>query len=241
MSGHSKWAQIKRQKGVADQKKGALFTKLGKAIALAARKGGADPDMNVQLRLAVDKAKSYNMPASTIERAISRASGADQEDKQISEVLYEGYGPGGVAILIEATTDNRNRTSATIRQLLSASGGKLAAAKSVQWMFGRRGVILVTTQADRDAQELALIDAGADDLKPTDEGLVVEVEPDALLAVRKRLEESGQHVAYAQIEFVPTTMVDALAPADAEKLQRLIESLEDDPDVNTVATNDSHA
>src|SRR5574340_724573 len=164
MSGHSKWSQIKRQKGANDVKRGAIFTKMGREIAVAARAGGGDPDGNFRLRLAIEKARSVNMPADTIKRAIERASGSGEAD-QFEEIVYEGYGPGGVAILVEAQTDNRNRTAAEVRSIFTKSGGQLAGSGAVAWQFEPRGVIAVPkTGIEPDEVALRAIDAGAEDV-----------------------------------------------------------------------------
>jgi len=238
MSGHSKWSTIKRQKGITDAKRSAVFTKLANAITVATKTGGSgDPDANVRLRLAVDKAKSLNMPNANIERAIKRGTGEADAGKQFEEILYEGYGPGSVALLIETTTDNRNRTSSSVRQQLGTYGGKLGESGSVQWMFARRGVIVVEKRGDADAQQLALIDAGADDIQDGAGEWVVQLVPEKLMDLKKRLEDAGESIAYAQIDFIPTTPAAQLQADDAGKLAKLIEALEENEDVTSVTTN----
>src|SRR5512136_91753 len=160
MSGHSKWAQIKRKKGVADVKKGAMFTRLGREIALAAREGGGDPNANFALRLAVDKARSSNMPKENIERAIKRGTGELNEGGQLEDIMYEGYGPGGSALLVQVLTDNRNRAASEVRHMFTHGGGNLAASNAVAWMFEKRGVITIENVKNADELELELIDAG---------------------------------------------------------------------------------
>ena len=192
MSGHSKWSQIKRQKGVADARRGAMFTKVTREIAIAVREGGPDPDGNYKLRLAVEKARSINMPQDNIRRAIERASGAG-EAEHFEEIAYEGYGPGGVAVLVETATGNRNRTAADIRSIFSKHGGQLAGSGSVAWQFEQRGVINAPRKG-QDADEIALlaIDAGATDVDTDDETTVsVFTEPADIERVRTELERAG--------------------------------------------------
>src|ERR671918_521207 len=172
MSGHSKWSQIKRQKGANDAKRGAMFTKVAREITIAAREGGGDPDANYRLRLAIEKARGVNMPADNIKRAIDRASGGSAAE-QYEEIVYEGYGPGGVAILVEAATDNRNRTVADVRSLFTRSGGQLAGSGAVAWQFEPRGLITVPANGqDPDEVALAAIDAGAEDVDTSDTAVV---------------------------------------------------------------------
>jgi YebC/PmpR family DNA-binding regulatory protein len=189
MSGHSKWAQIKRKKGVADVKKGAMFTRLGREIAIAAREGGGDPDSNFALRLAVDKARANNMPKDNIERAIKRGTGELSEGGQLEDVMYEGYGPGGAALLVQLLTDNRNRAASDIRHIFTRGGGNLAAANAVAWLFEKKGVITIENVKNAEELELRLIDAGADDLKV--DGALVEAycAPENLKAFREQLEK----------------------------------------------------
>ncbi len=236
MSGHSKWAQIKRAKGANDQKRGQLFTKLGREISVAAREGGANPDGNARLRLAIDRAREANMPMDTIERAIQRGTGAG-EGSQIEEVVYEGYGPGGAAILVEALTDNRNRAVAEIRSAFTRAGGSLGEGGCVAWLFEPRGVILVE-KGDRDADEVGLlaIDAGAEDVRE-DDGLVeVLTRPADLEAVRAALEAQGVTIASAESALVPKTTV-PLDERAATATLRLMERLEELDDVQRVHSN----
>ncbi len=237
MSGHSKWAQIKRAKGANDQKRGQLFTKLGREISVAARAGGADPAGNARLRLAVERAREANMPMDTIQRAIQRGAGGG-EGAQLEEVTYEGYGAGGAALLIEATTDNRNRTVAEVRATLTRGGGSLGEAGSVAWNFEQRGVILIEVDGKQDPEELALkaIDAGADDFSTEGGELEVLTEPSLVDEVRSALEEAGGKVASAEITMVPKTQVD-LPTEQAAQVLRLVEKLEDLDDVSRVYTN----
>src|SRR6266699_4445609 len=199
MSGHSKWSTIKRAKGITDAKRGALFTKVAREMSVAARQGGGDPDANYRLRLAVEKARSVNMPSDNIKRTIDKAVGGG-EAEQYEEIVYEGYGPGGVAVLVEAATDNRNRTAAEVRSIFTKAGGSLAGAGAVAWQFEPRGLIAV--QADgRDADEVALaaIDAGADDVDTTDpERVEVYTSPADLQRVRQALDSAGIPVGSAE-------------------------------------------
>jgi YebC/PmpR family DNA-binding regulatory protein len=236
MAGHSKWAQIKRQKGANDQKRGALFTKLTREIMQAAKQGGPDPAGNFKLRLAIQRARSNNMPNDNIERAIAKATGGAQED-QLDEITYEGYGPGGVAILVSALTDNRNRTVSEVRHQFSRAGGSLGETGSVAWQFEPRGIITIPLDG-RDADEVALqaIDAGADDVEVQGDVLEVRTDPAALEAVRKTLEAAGLPVENADFAMIPKTTIE-LEEKTAHQVLRLIEALEDLEDVQRVYSN----
>lgn len=236
MSGHSKWSTIKRQKGAADAKRGQLFTKLAREITIAARQGLPDPDANTRLRLAVDRARAANMPKENIERAIQRAAGAGQGD-QYEEVYYEGYGPGGAALMIQAQTDNRNRTVGEVRAVLTRAGGTLGENGSVGWMFDQMGVIEVPVAAS-DPDEIALIaiDAGASDVETEDDAVVIYTEPAELHRTREALAASGFAIEAAQLTMRPKTLV-APKPDIAVKVIRLVEKLEDLDDVQEVFTN----
>src|SRR4029077_21050378 len=191
MSGHSKWSTIKRQKGANDAKRGALFTKVAREIMVSARSGGGDPDANYRLRLAMDKARAVNMPMDNIKRAIERATGA-AEGEQFEEIVYEGYGPGGVAILVEAATDNRNRTAADVRSIFTKAGGSLAGAGAVAWQFEPRGIISVTREGvDPDEIALMAIDAGASDVDTEADPIEIATDPAELEIVRRGLEAAG--------------------------------------------------
>src|SRR6266404_4442458 len=199
MSGHSKWSTIKRQKGVTDAKRGALFTKVAREISVAARQGGGDPDANYRLRLAVEKARSVNMPSDNIKRTIEKATGGG-EAEQYEEIVYEGYGPGGVAVLVEAATDNRNRTAAEVRSIFTKAGGQLAGAGAVAWQFEPRGLIAVGSNG-KDADEVALtaIDAGAEDVDTSDGDRVeVYTAPGDLQRVRQALDDAGVAIETAE-------------------------------------------
>jgi YebC/PmpR family DNA-binding regulatory protein len=237
VSGHSKWAQIKRAKGANDQKRGQLFTKLGREISVAARAGGANPDGNARLRLAVDRAREANMPMDTIQRAIQRGVGSG-EGSQLEEVTYEGYGAGGAALLITATTDNRNRTVAEVRAALTRGGGSLGEAGSVAWNFESRGVLLVRPPRGQDPEEFALtaIDAGADDFSVDQDELEVLTDPSQLDEVRRALVAAGGSVTSAEVAMVPKTQIE-LPPDQASHVLRLVERLDDLDDVARVYSN----
>ncbi|MBI5948122.1 MAG: YebC/PmpR family DNA-binding transcriptional regulator [Chloroflexi bacterium] len=236
MSGHSKWSTIKRQKGAVDAKRGALFTKLSREIIIAAKQGGGDPTMNFKLRLAVQRAKSNNMPSDNIERAIAKGTGAGS-DEQLDEITYEGYGPGGTAILVSALTDNRNRTVAEIRHRFSRAGGNLGETGSVGWQFEAKGVITVPVNG-HDADEIALqaIDAGADDVEVQGDAVEVRTEPANLEPVRKALEANGLEVENADFAMVPKVMIE-LDEKTAHQALRLLDALEDLEDVQRVYSN----
>jgi YebC/PmpR family DNA-binding regulatory protein len=236
MSGHSKWSQIKRQKGANDAKRGAVFTKVGREIMIAAREGGGDPDANYRLRLAMDKARQVNMPADNIKRAIEKAtSGAAAE--QFEEIIYEGYGPGGVAILVETATDNKNRTAADVRSMFAKAGGQLGGAGSVAWQFEPRGVIAITRNGrDPDDIALAAIDAGADDVDTDGDPVEIVTSPGALEGVRKSLESAGVAIESAEVTMQPKAAIDVDVNVAHQNL-RLIEHLEDLEDVQRVTAN----
>lgn len=235
MSGHSKWSQIKRQKGVADAKRGQVFTKLAREIIVAVRQGGASPDSNLQLRLAVQKARDNNMPSDNIERAIKRGSG-DLEGAALIEVMFEGYGPSGVAVLVQALTDNRNRTVQEIRRMFTRHGGSLGENGCVAWLFDSKGVITVESK-DSDAEEIVLraIDAGAEDVK-TEKGYVeIYTQPQDLENVRKAVEET-EHVISAEVSLTPKTTV-LLEDNKAMQTLNFLDELEELDDVQRVFSN----
>jgi YebC/PmpR family DNA-binding regulatory protein len=237
MSGHSKWSTIKRQKGANDAKRGALFTKVAREIQVAARTGGNDPDANYRLRLAMDKARSINMPADNIKRAIDRGAGGG-DTEQLEEVVYEGYGPGGVAILVEAATDNRNRTVAEIRSTFTRAGGQLAGAGSVAWQFEPRGYIgILKAGVDEDEVALAAIDAGAADVDTdTDDRIEIYTEPSDLEAVRTALEGAGYGIETAETTMIARQNVE-VDTSKARSNLNLVEGLEDLEDVQRVTAN----
>jgi YebC/PmpR family DNA-binding regulatory protein len=238
MSGHSKWSTIKRQKGATDAKRGALFTKVAREISVAARQGGGDPDANYRLRLAIEKARSVNMPSDNIKRTIDKATGGG-EAEQYEEIVYEGYGPGGVAVLVEAQTDNRNRTAAEVRSMFTKSGGQLAGSGAVAWQFEPRGLITVPRSGALDADEVALaaIDAGAEDVDTDgDEAIEVYTSPGDLETIRKALESAGVPVESAESAMIAKQTVE-LDASKARQALRLVELLEDLDDVSRVTAN----
>jgi len=236
MSGHSKWHSIKHKKAVVDARRGQHFTKLARAITVAAREGGGDPDGNPTLALAVQKARDASMPKDNIERAIAKGTGEGVDADQIETVLYEGYGPGGVALLIEALTDNRNRTGADVRHILSKNGGNLGEPGSVSYLFDKRGVIVVdATRYDED-DLMPAIDAGAEDISRDDDVFEVITEPGDLGRVREALQRSGVEIERADVSQRPKSRV-PLGEAQAGKLLKLIDALEESDDVSAVDAN----
>ncbi|MFA6598592.1 MAG: YebC/PmpR family DNA-binding transcriptional regulator [Ignavibacteriaceae bacterium] len=236
MSGHSKWATIKRKKGAADAKRGKIFTKLIKEITISARQGGGDPNGNPRLRLAIDNAKAANMPADNIERAVKKATG-ELEGVSFTELMYEGYGPGGIAILVEVATDNKNRTVAEVRHIFSKIGGSMGESGSVAWMFERKGMITVkrNNKSEDDVMEIVL-DAGADDMQTEEDIFEVTTSLESFETVRKTLLEKELEVENASLEWIAKNTL-AVAGEDAEKVVKLIETLEDNDDVQNVFSN----
>jgi YebC/PmpR family DNA-binding regulatory protein len=238
VSGHSKWSTIKHKKGAADAKRGKLFTKLSKAIIVAAKEGGPDPAANLTLQNAVEKAKSYSMPKDTIERAIARGAGTDADAAAYETIVYEGYGPDGVAVLVEALTDNRNRTASDVRHTFAKHGGNLGTTGAVAWLFERRGVVLVDADSvDEDALTLAAADGGADDVELDGTVFQVSSAPESLSGVRDAIEAAGMEVQSAELTMIPKTTVEVAEEAAAKKLIHLIEELEDNDDVQDVSAN----
>ena len=236
MAGHSKWKQIKRKKASVDAKRGAKFTKLIKEITVAARQGGGDPDGNPRLRTAIEIAKAGNMPADNIERAIKKGTG-ELEGVVYEEATYEGYGPGGAAILIQVTSDNLNRSVAQIRHLFSKNGGNLGSPNSVAWMFDKRGLLyLDASQYQEDDVLEAALEGGADDMTTEGDQLVITTDPALLHSVREALETKGLAVADAEIGMIPKSNV-KVEGKEAEQLLRLADALEDDDDVSKVFSN----
>ncbi|MBF6598945.1 MAG: YebC/PmpR family DNA-binding transcriptional regulator [Dehalococcoidia bacterium] len=236
MSGHSKWSQIKRQKGAADAQRGQLFTKLSKEIIIAARQGGGDPNANFRLRLAVQKARDNNMPADNIDRAIKRAVGGG-EGSELAEITYEGFGPAGTSVIVEVATDNKNRTVAEVRNVFTRAGGSLGESGSVAWNFDSRGVINVPRDGvDADDVALYAIDAGAEDVQIGDETIDIYTGPGELEAVKKALEEQQVAVDAAETARVPKTTVQ-LDEKAAIQVLRLVEKLEALDDVQKVYFN----
>ncbi len=236
MSGHSKWSSIKHKKGAADAKRGALFTKLTRAITVAAREGGGDVDGNPSLALAVQKARDSSMPKDNIERAINKGTGADQDADAFERMVYEGYGPGGVALLVDALTDNRNRTGSEVRHTFSKFGGNLGTPGSVNYMFERKGELLVDASLYGEDDLMAAIDAGAEDVARDGDVFEVVTEHGDLTAVREALEAAGVTVQSAEIRMRPTTRT-PVDEGDAGTLMRLIDALEDNDDVQAVHGN----
>ena len=238
MSGHSKWSSIKHKKGAADAKRGKLFSKLSRALIVAAREGGGDPAANLALQNAIEKARSYSMPKENIERAIARGSGADTDADSFEQVVYEGYGPSGVAILVEALTDNRNRTAADVRAAFAKHDGNLGGSGAVAWLFERRGVIMVDAdRADEDELMLAAAEGGADDVELDGSSFSVTCAPEALTAVREAIEQAGIEVDSAELTMVPKTTVSLDEEGAAKKTLRLIDALEESDDVQEVYAN----
>lgn len=238
MSGHSKWAKTHREKAATDAKKGALFTKLSNAITLAAKEKGGNLDTNFTLKLAIDKAKSSNMPKDNIERAIKKGTG-ELEGEQIMEIIYEGFGPGGVPIIIEALTDNKNRISANMKHILSKYGGSLGTSGSVSWMFERKGVIFLrklSNEVDKEELELKLIDAGAEDIKEKDGQMIVICPIKDLQKVKEALENEKFDIEDASLEWIPKETIN-LQASDKGKIEKLFNSLDEDEDVKDFYTN----
>jgi YebC/PmpR family DNA-binding regulatory protein len=236
MSGHSKWSTIKRQKGAKDARRGAEFTKLGNAIAVAA-KGGADPDMNFALRLAMDKARAANMPTANIQRSIDRGSGK-LGGAMIEEVTYEGYGPGGMAVIVECATDNKNRTLPEVRLAFSKHGGNMAETGAVSFQFSRKGVIRAGYLSDTDEAMLNVIDAGAEDAEDIgDQELIIYTDPKELAAVRDDLTARGFDLKEAELTYVPNSTVEISDSETARKATNLLNALEDLDDVANVHSN----
>ncbi len=237
MSGHSKWSQIKRKKGATDAKRGQLFSKLARAIIVAAREGGPDPAANLALQNAIDKARDASMPKDNIERAIARGAGPSADDAAYETVAYEGYGPSGIAVYVEAVTDNRNRTAADVRHIFSKAGGSLGEAGSVAWLFERRAVVLVDGGADEDELTLAAAEGGADDVEREGDSWRVIAAPEALSSVREAVEAAGMTVESADLTMVPKTTVELADESDAKKVLRLMDALEENDDVQDVYAN----
>lgn len=236
MSGHSKWAQIKRQKAATDTKKGQMFTKLGREITVAAREGGPDPEANYRLRLAIERARDANMPWENIERAIKRASGAG-EAATLEQITYEAYGPGGAALIVEVTTDNRNRAAAEVRSVFTRGGGNLGESGCVAWLFDPHGIVVVEV-GDADPEEIALmaIDAGAEDVQIDGRVLEIYTQPSDLATVRKKLSEMQLRVTSAEMTMRPKTSL-PLDEKQSEQLIKLMDRLEELDDVQRVYTN----
>jgi YebC/PmpR family DNA-binding regulatory protein len=236
MSGHSKWASIKHKKAATDARRGQLFTKLARAISVAAREGGGDPDSNFTLSAAIQKARDYSMPKDSIQRAIDRGTGAGADGETIERVLYEGYGPSGVAVLVEALTDNRNRTSADVRHTFDKNSGSLGEPGSVAWVFEKRGVVMVDADRYTEDDLIPAIDAGAEDVAREGDSLKVVSAAEDLAAVRRALEAAGVDIESAQLTMEPKNVVE-VGETDARAVMRLMEALDDHDDVEAVHAN----
>ena len=238
MSGHSKWSSIKHKKGAADAKRGQLFSKLSRAIIVAAKEGGGDPAGNLALQNAIEKARSYSMPKDNIERAIAKGSGADAEAASFETVVYEGYGPEGVAVLVEALTDNRNRTASEVRHAFTKFGGNLGTTGAVAWQFERRGVVLVSASgADEEELVTAAAEGGADDVELDGSSFVVTSTPESLSDVRRALQDGGFTVESVELAMIPKTTVAVSDESAARRIVKLVEGLEDTEDVQDVYAN----
>jgi YebC/PmpR family DNA-binding regulatory protein len=238
VSGHSKWSSIKHKKGAADAKRGKLFSKLSRAIIVAAKEGGGDPSGNLALQNAIEKAKSYSMPKDNIDRAIAKGSGADADASAFETVIYEGFGPSGVAVIVEALTDNRNRTASDVRHTFAKNDGNLGGSGAVAWLFERRGLVLVDA-AGVDEEELILdaAEGGADDVALDGTTFTVTTDVQFLSAVREAVEAAGFTVESAELTMVPKTTVEVADEGDAKKVLRLMDQLEDNDDVQDVYAN----
>ncbi len=238
MSGHSKWAQIKRKKGVNDARRGQQFTRLARDITVAVREGGSgDPEANFALRLAVDKARGANMPKENIERAIQRGLGNTGDGAQLEDISYEAYGPGGTALIVQVLTDNRNRAASEVRRVITRAGANLASSGSVAWMFEKRGIFTIPVQGkDAEELELELIDAGVDDVNADGSTIEAFVTPEHMRSVREELQKRNIPIENAEVTLVAKTPA-AVGPADAAKTMQLVEELEELDDVQRVITN----
>lgn len=235
MSGHSKWHSIKHKKGALDAKRGKIFTKHAKLITIAARDGGGDPDMNPSLRAAIANAKADNVPNANIDKAVKKGAGGDKDGIQLSEIMYEGYGPCGTALYVQAITDNKNRTVASVKTAFTKNGGNMGSAGAVGWKFEKKGLILAKSEGmDMDEAELNAIDAGAEDLSMEDEVFEILTDPAELMQVRDNLEKAGFEVQKAEFDFRATNPVKIDNVDDAKKVFKLVEALEDDEDVSNV-------
>lgn len=241
MAGHSKWNNIKNRKGAQDAKRGKIFQKMSREIFVAAKSGGPDPDMNPTLRVAIEKAKSVNTPNDVVTRAIDKATGAGS-DEHYDEVIYEGYGPGGIAVLVHCLTENRNRTASNVRVAFSRNGGNLGESGSVAYMFDRKGRLFIerTEETDEDMVMLAALEAGAEDIESTEDGFEIVTAPSDFLSVKESLESEGISFISAEIEMIPS-MYTPVAEENEEKFEKMLEMLEDDDDVQDVYHNADEA
>jgi len=240
MSGHSKWSQIKHKKGITDVKKGKVFSKLAKMISVAAREGGGDPNANYKLRMIIDKAKMVNMPSDNVDRAIKKGTGA-LEGVKMEEVTYEAYGPGGIALIVEGITDNKNRTVSEIKHLLSSQGGKFAKTGSVSFLFQKKGIIIVNKEENKfnkENLELAAIDAGAEDLRWQDENILeINTKPEYLEKIKTLLKQANITIESSSLDWVPMTEIIVEEEKTRGKIERLMEALDEHDDVNEIYSN----
>jgi YebC/PmpR family DNA-binding regulatory protein len=238
MSGHSKWSSIKHKKGAADAKRGKLFSKLSRAIIVAAKEGGGDPENNLSLANAIEKARSYSMPKDNIDRAIAKGAGTGQDAADFEAIVYEGFGPEGVAVIVEALTDNKNRTASDVRHTFAKNDGNLGGSGAVAWQFERRGIVLVSADGvDEDELTLAAAEGGADDVSLDGSTFQVVSEPESLAAVREAVEAAGFAIESAELTMVPKMTVEVADESAAKKILRLIDQLEDNDDVQEVYAN----
>lgn len=238
MSGHSKWSTIKRQKGAADKKRGQQFSKITRAITIAARQGGPSPDSNVKLRLIIEQARGLNMPKDNIERAIDRAAGGEEAHKALEEVVYEGYGPCGVAVIIETVTDNKQRTGQEVRSILERAGGSLGGPGSVAWMFKTLGLVSVDLKGKNlDEATLEVIDFGVEDVEESDGQLLLYTTAENMEKVKESLLSSGYEILSSELTMKPTTATPINDPSNAQKVLNMIEKLEESEDVQKVHAN----
>lgn len=237
MSGHSKWANIKHKKAKTDAQKGKIYTKFSKMIIVAVREGGPDPNANSRLKDVIEKAKAANMPNENIARAIKRGSG-ELGGANYEEILYEGYGPGGVAVMLDVMTDNRNRTAAEMRHIFDKNGGNLGESGCVAWMFDKKGLIIIERSDDMDLDEIMMIaiDTGAEDVEEEEDSIEITTSPEDFETVKKALEDNGLTLASAEITYLPKSTV-TLSGKDSEKMEKLIEAMEDHDDVQNIYTN----
>ncbi len=243
MSGHSKWSKIQHKKGAADAKRGNIFTKLGKAITIASQQGGGDPEMNFSLRLAIDRAKSANMPKDNIEKAIKRGTGEGSEGVQLQELIYEGFGPGGVAVLVEAVTDNTNRTGSEVKHAFSKAGGSMGGPGCVQWQFEQKGVVRFTADkkallSDWDNVQLELMDAGVEDIKDTEDGVELFTVREDFQKIMDVVNKMGIEPDDSGLQWIAKEEVD-LDDETSAKVERLCDVLDELDDVENVYTNES--
>lgn len=237
MAGHSKWSNIKRKKAKVDAQKGKIYSKLSKMIIVATREGGPDPENNFRLNDIIEKAKAANMPNDNIERAIKRGSG-ELNGGNIEEIVYEGYGPGGVAIMLDVTTDNRNRIAGELRHIFDKHGGNLGESGCVAWMFDKKGLIIIERQDDMDIEEVIMvaIDAGAEDIEEYEDSIEIETDVSKFKEVKSALKDNGIEITSAEITYIPKSTV-KVSKDESEKIEELIETLENHDDVQNVYTN----